>query len=386
MKKSKFLLLGSVSSLAAIPFIAAKCGDTKEEDNKKPAEMPGEGHQDPSAPGGQTNPSVFTTVDLSKLEQAIKEKLNKLAKENVKKEDVIEVLKTVEGLKEIKADDLKTVEFKDKKLVIEAKEGSKLVSGKYEFSAQADSNSSASTTVDLSKLEQAIKEKLNKLAKENVKKEDVIEVLKTVEGLKEIKADDLKTVEFKDKKLVIEAKEGSKLVSGKYEFSAQADSNSSASTTVDLSKLEQAIKEKLNKLAKENVKKEDVIEVLKTVEGLKEIKADDLKTVEFKDKNDDASSAAPTAPANPETPASTSKTDISKLSENDKNELSKQLSSEFSENPNYDRIVKALKKHFKNLEKKHILVQGLKDKLDITAVGTRSNPFTGTLLLNKNNK
>ncbi|MCE6062054.1 hypothetical protein J8A71_04220 [Mycoplasmopsis agalactiae] len=74
------------------------------------------------------------------------------------------------------------------------------------------------------------------------------------------------------------------------------------------------------------------------------------------------------------------------MSENDKNELSKQLSSEFSENPNYDRIVKALKKHFKNLEKKHILVQGLKDKLDITAVGTRSNPFTGTLLLNKNNK
>ncbi|MCE6062040.1 variable surface lipoprotein [Mycoplasmopsis agalactiae] len=284
MKKSKFLLLGSVASMAAIPFVAAKCGDTKEEENKKPAEMPGEGHQDPSAPGGQTNPSVFTTVDLSKLEQAIKEKLNKLAKENVKKEDVIEVLKTVEGLKEIKADDLKTVEFKDKKLVIEAKEGSKLVSGKYEFSAQADSNSSASTTVDLSKLEQAIKEKLNKLAKENVKKEDVIEVLKTVEGLKEIKADDLKTVEFKDKKLVIEAKEGSKLVSGKYEFSAQADSNSSASTTVDLSKLEQAIKEKLNKLAKENVKKEDVIEVLKTVEGLKEIKADDLKTVEFKDK------------------------------------------------------------------------------------------------------
>ncbi|WP_233736934.1 variable surface lipoprotein [Mycoplasmopsis agalactiae] len=206
MKKSKFLLLGSVASMAAIPFVAAKCGDTKEEENKKPAEMPGEGHQDPSAPGGQTNPSVFTTVDLSKLEQAIKEKLNKLAKENVKKEDVIEVLKTVEGLKEIKADDLKTVEFKDKKLVIEAKEGSKLVSGKYEFSAQADSNSSASTTVDLSKLEQAIKEKLNKLAKENVKKEDVIEVLKTVEGLKEIKADDLKTVEFKDKNLLLKLK------------------------------------------------------------------------------------------------------------------------------------------------------------------------------------
>ncbi|WP_237687794.1 variable surface lipoprotein [Mycoplasmopsis agalactiae] len=35
MKKSKFLLLGSVASMAAIPFVAAKCGGTKEE-NKKP--------------------------------------------------------------------------------------------------------------------------------------------------------------------------------------------------------------------------------------------------------------------------------------------------------------------------------------------------------------
>nr|WP_307920072.1 variable surface lipoprotein [Mycoplasmopsis bovis] len=30
MKKSKFLLLGSVASLASIPFVAAKCGETKE--------------------------------------------------------------------------------------------------------------------------------------------------------------------------------------------------------------------------------------------------------------------------------------------------------------------------------------------------------------------
>ncbi len=36
MKKSKFLLLGSVASLASIPFVAAKCGETKEE--KKPEE------------------------------------------------------------------------------------------------------------------------------------------------------------------------------------------------------------------------------------------------------------------------------------------------------------------------------------------------------------
>nr|WP_307925353.1 variable surface lipoprotein [Mycoplasmopsis bovis] len=39
MKKSKFLLLGSVASLASIPFVAAKCGETKEE--KKPEEKTG---------------------------------------------------------------------------------------------------------------------------------------------------------------------------------------------------------------------------------------------------------------------------------------------------------------------------------------------------------
>ncbi|WP_226088681.1 variable surface lipoprotein [Mycoplasmopsis bovis] len=36
MKKSKFLLLGSVASLASIPFVATKCGETKEEEKKKP--------------------------------------------------------------------------------------------------------------------------------------------------------------------------------------------------------------------------------------------------------------------------------------------------------------------------------------------------------------
>nr|WP_307910357.1 variable surface lipoprotein [Mycoplasmopsis bovis] len=38
MKKSKFLLLGSVASLASIPFVAAKCGETKEEN--KPEARP----------------------------------------------------------------------------------------------------------------------------------------------------------------------------------------------------------------------------------------------------------------------------------------------------------------------------------------------------------
>ncbi len=40
MKKSKFLLLGSVASLASIPFVAAKCGETKEEEKKKNLKAP----------------------------------------------------------------------------------------------------------------------------------------------------------------------------------------------------------------------------------------------------------------------------------------------------------------------------------------------------------
>ncbi len=52
MKKSKFLLLGSVASLASIPFVAAKCGETKEE--KKPEEGKNPGGD--KNPGGNTEP------------------------------------------------------------------------------------------------------------------------------------------------------------------------------------------------------------------------------------------------------------------------------------------------------------------------------------------
>ncbi len=52
MKKSKFLLLGSVASLASIPFVAAKCGETKEE--KKPEEVQNPDQSTPITPGQST--------------------------------------------------------------------------------------------------------------------------------------------------------------------------------------------------------------------------------------------------------------------------------------------------------------------------------------------
>nr|AAK96235.1 variable surface lipoprotein Vsp422-11 [Mycoplasmopsis bovis] len=58
MKKSKFLLLGSVASLASIPFVAAKCGETKEEEKKKPEEgkNPGQNTDPGKNPSENTEP------------------------------------------------------------------------------------------------------------------------------------------------------------------------------------------------------------------------------------------------------------------------------------------------------------------------------------------
>ena len=79
MKKSKFLLLGSVASMAAIPFVAAKCGGTKDEE-KKPAEMPGGGQKDPKTPAeGSQNPGTEGGGNQQGSEinvKALKDKIN----------------------------------------------------------------------------------------------------------------------------------------------------------------------------------------------------------------------------------------------------------------------------------------------------------------------
>ncbi len=58
MKKSKFLLLGSVASLASIPFVAAKCGETKEEEEKKNLKLD-------QKPGGDKNPGENMKIQTS---------------------------------------------------------------------------------------------------------------------------------------------------------------------------------------------------------------------------------------------------------------------------------------------------------------------------------
>ncbi len=62
MKKSKFLLLGSVASLASIPFVAAKCGETKEE-KKLEADNPDQGTPTNPDQGTPTNPGQGTPTN-----------------------------------------------------------------------------------------------------------------------------------------------------------------------------------------------------------------------------------------------------------------------------------------------------------------------------------
>ncbi len=62
MKKSKFLLLGSVASLASIPFVAAKCGETKEE-KKLEADKPDQSTPTNPDQGTPTNPGQGTPTN-----------------------------------------------------------------------------------------------------------------------------------------------------------------------------------------------------------------------------------------------------------------------------------------------------------------------------------
>nr|WP_318031096.1 variable surface lipoprotein [Mycoplasmopsis bovis] len=63
MKKSKFLLLGSVASLASIPFVAAKCGETKEEKKLEAGTNPDQSTPANPDQGTPANPGQGTPTE-----------------------------------------------------------------------------------------------------------------------------------------------------------------------------------------------------------------------------------------------------------------------------------------------------------------------------------
>ncbi|MCE6061929.1 variable surface lipoprotein [Mycoplasmopsis agalactiae] len=136
MKKSKFLLLGSVASMAAIPFVAAKCGDTKEEENKKPAEMPGGGQKDPKAPaeGGMPADKDKTEKDKTETEKSDKDKSKEDKDKDKDKNTKIDLSKINTNLgyfpKDEKTKAVRQKDIKDKIV--------KLLNGRQDFSLAVD--------------------------------------------------------------------------------------------------------------------------------------------------------------------------------------------------------------------------------------------------------
>ena len=237
MKKSKFLLLGSVASMAAIPFVAAKCGGTKEE-NKKPAEMPG-GTEQPGKPGDTDQPAQPNPGTTPSTPAKPGKTPERMAQDtDVSGADISGSIKTPDttATKTKLSDALKTIannnlgkvqvskENKDKKDKEDKTGGSTSTDNKDPKSpGESESVPMESSKIDLKKLEESVKQELNMLAKKDVLSEDVLDVLKKAKGLESLRLGDLSKVEFneKDKKLTIESHKDSKLVTGKYEFTLE---------------------------------------------------------------------------------------------------------------------------------------------------------------------
>ncbi|MBT1333009.1 hypothetical protein FCL74_04125, partial [Mycoplasma bovis] len=202
----------------SIPFVAAKCGETKEEEKKKPEEgknpgqntdpgkNPGQNTDPGKNPGGDKNPETDKKPEEEKKPEADKPSDKPADKPGGDKNP--ETDKKPEEEKKPEAD-------KPSDKPADKPGGDK--------NPETDTTPAKPTKIDISKLETNIQNELKNLAKKDVLSEDIIDVLKKVKGLESIRLGDLSKVEFneEDKKLTIEAHRDSKLITGKYELTAQ---------------------------------------------------------------------------------------------------------------------------------------------------------------------
>ncbi len=122
MKKSKFLLLGSVASLASIPFVAAKCGETKEEKKLEADKLK----------LSETLKSI-TGNDLGKVQVAEQDKSNKEKIEAAIKEAIVAKVPTLKD-KELKLN----ADLSKKSVTVSAKDFEGEVTLKFEIEAKSD--------------------------------------------------------------------------------------------------------------------------------------------------------------------------------------------------------------------------------------------------------
>ncbi|WP_331696951.1 variable surface lipoprotein [Mycoplasmopsis agalactiae] len=193
MKKSKFLLLGSVASMAAIPFVAAKCGGTKDEE-KKPADTQGRGQNNP---GGNQNPGTEGGSDQQGSEinvKVLKDKINSIwglapkfedrlqnsFKEGDTYQSVLDKIASKLGDKEKELVKLVSESDKDKKLGLQAQQKIKIKVGAEELELEFGSVAKVMKDNDPEDKKKDLEEKKKKEAEEK-KAKDLAEAFKKEE-------------------------------------------------------------------------------------------------------------------------------------------------------------------------------------------------------------
>ncbi|MGN3914983.1 variable surface lipoprotein [Mycoplasmopsis bovis] len=212
MKKSKFLLLGSVASLASIPFIAAKCGETKEE--KKP---------EVDKPKLSETLKSITGNDLGKVQVAEQDKSNKEKIETAIKEAIVTKVPTLKD-KELNLN----ADLSKKSVTVSAKGFEGEVTLKFEIETQSVAKPKLSETLksitgnDLGKVQVAEQDKSNKEKIETAIKEAIVTKVPTLKD-KELNLN----ADLSKKSVTVSAKGFEGEVTLKFEIETQSAENPS---------------------------------------------------------------------------------------------------------------------------------------------------------------
>ncbi len=212
MKKSKFLLLGSVASLASIPFVAAKCGETKEE--KKP---------EVDKPKLSETLKSITGNDLGKVQVAEQDKSNKEKIEAAIKEAIVTKVPTLKD-KELNLN----ADLSKKSVTVSAKDFEGEVTLKFEIEAKSVAKPKLSETLksitgnDLGKVQVAEQDKSNKEKIEAAIKEAIVTKVPTLKD-KELNLN----TDLSKKSVTVSVKDFEGEVTLKFEIEAKSAENPS---------------------------------------------------------------------------------------------------------------------------------------------------------------
>ncbi|CBH41006.1 variable surface lipoprotein [Mycoplasmopsis agalactiae] len=303
MKKSKFLLLGSLSSLAAIPFVAAKCGDTKNEEKKPGETTPGNPTETPGGsqnnPGGNQNPGTEggsnqqgNEINVKALKEKIQsiwglalkfeDRLQNSFKEGDTYQSVLDKITSKLSDKEKELVKLSSEGDKNKTLGLQAQQKIKIKVGAEELELEFGKVSNANTTETNSEAtaKKALSKVITKTALGEIAKKD-LESVKTalLTVAKDLKVNEV-TIELdsKENKAKVKANANSMSYEGEVEVSF----------TIKSTTAKQALNKVITKTALGEIAKKD-LESVKTalLTVAKDLKVNEV-TIELDSKENKA--------------------------------------------------------------------------------------------------